>query len=93
MMSCNLVIKHDVTKTHKVTSKSKWLTWMENISRYILFDSNVGCARKRIYHECEVLIYNSVPQVTVWHHLADSGDAKQGPLGQTFLSVPHNYVH
>ena len=31
-------------------------------------DSSVGthrCARKRVYHECEVLILKSVPRVTV----------------------------
>ena len=33
------------------------------------------CARKRIYHECEVLILQSVPPVTVWHQSAEPRDA------------------
>ena len=42
-------------------------------------NSSVGIdrgARKRIYHECEVLIYKSVPRVTVWDHSAEPRDAK-----------------
>ena len=62
-----------------------------------LLNSSVGtkkCARKRIYHQCELQIDKSVPRVTVWHHkVGDAktwhhkvGDAKTVTLG-TDLSI------
>ena len=38
-----------------------------------------GMEMTRIFHECEVLIENSVPRVTVWHHEAEPRDAKLYP--------------
>ena len=39
---------------------------------------------KRMLHECQVLIDNSVLRVTVWHHEAL-------PKGQICLSIPHTH--
>ena len=44
-------------------------------------------ARKRIYHGCSVRIENLSLGITVWHHKAQPGDAKQWPSDGFFY--PH----
>ena len=70
------VVKHDITKHHKMMSKSKWLMQMQGKFDFNSCVETHRCARKRIYHESEVLILKSVPRVKVWHHLAEPCDAK-----------------
>ena len=57
----------------------------EVIITEVSFVYSFGCLdRKRTYrreiirilHKCEVLLFKSVPRVTVWHHVAPPSDAK-----------------
>ena len=89
-MSGSFVVKRDVKRTSQNAGKIKMADVNAKYFKLNLLNLNFGthsCARKIIYHECEVLIFKSAPRVTVKYHSAVLRDAKTVTIGTHFSII------